>query len=181
MIHDIFHDSFTVEDLSKKIQERDLSRDQLVALLAKAEIENREMQKHLVMVKRAEPALSRADVLAFEPRQVAAGECITLIANGYVPFRGERLAIDSKCAPYFFVRGLYVGQRVSGANVWNLAATLFPPLPTDLPDEELQRFADHLKIEMSTLQLGMNLSLAIQNVSSHARLISACVWGRVPA
>lgn len=124
--------------------------------------------------------------------RVLAGNFESIAARAQVPFRGDRLAVWSTCAPSFFIECIRVGVRVVGAAPGSAPADAFATRLDLLPfvDSELQKnglvevrisrraeecFGQPLSLPRA--ECGTEVSLVVRNASDTPQVFVAVLLG----
>jgi hypothetical protein len=173
------------KELLKELQKKDYSREELLEHLASAEnmleLEQANYARSVARWERrrlAFPACCQAP-LGFEghlaPQQLSA-----VVSRAQTSFFACRLAVDPECAPFFDIAEIKSGNRSHFVNAQQIAASLFPPLPTKSQTGFLEmREAHKLLMWPSEYELmpGQDMTIYVVNRSDAPKTFRAAVWG----
>lgn len=120
------------------------------------------------------------------------GATTPIVARPQLPFRGDRLAIWSGCAPSFFIEGLKVGNQYQGVQAGTIPADAFATRLDLLPilDAKLQKdgfvevriskkaeecFGQPLAMPLAPV--GTDVTLYVTNASTNPQIFVAVILG----
>lgn len=117
-------------------------------------------------------------LLVFPTTLVAPGQSAGITVQPQVPFKPRRLAIPPQIADRFSVFGYRMGaSEYMFVNSGSVPASLFPPIPHGLSEEDRACFDKLLSFEWPTISVAQYLILHVVNESHEAANFNGVLWG----
>jgi hypothetical protein len=160
-----------------------------LAVIRDAFLEGRDVQA-VQMIRDLDPAGIRK-ALAVISRMVIEGSRLEqIVARPQVPFRATHLVVSPRCAPFFNIEDIRIGNRSQFLNSDRIAADLFTMgevLHGEVDEQgfytiRISKRAEAclpLRIDMPTCEVGNDFVVVVTNIDSRPHAFSGALLGQV--